>query len=83
MREGRTRSSISFNDSKGGCWRVVARWGREFPDQLPELTEVELAEVEDEATKEETQSLIGMTVLMPPGKGEDLEGVPLLTTKLQ
>ena len=53
----------------------------EFPDQPPELTEAELAEVEDEATKEEIQ-LIGMTVLVPPGRGDDLEDIPLLITKL-
>ena len=54
----------------------------EFPDQPPELTEAELAEVEDEATKEEIQRVIDMTVLMPPGKDDDLEDIPLLTTKL-
>ena len=54
----------------------------EFPDQPPELPEAELSEIEDEATKEEIQRLIGMTVLLPPGKNDDLEDIPLLTTKL-
>ena len=54
----------------------------EFPDQPPELPLAELAEIEDEATKEEIQRLIGMTVLLPPGKNDDLEDIPLLTTKL-
>ena len=56
--------------------------GLEFPDQPPELPEAELAEIEDEATKEEIQRLIGMTVLLPPAKHDDLEDIPLLTTKL-
>ena len=54
----------------------------EFPDQPPELPEAELSEIEDEATKEEIQRLIGMTVLLPPGKNDDFEDIPLLTTKL-
>ena len=54
----------------------------EFPDQPPDLPEAELSEIEDEATKEEIQRLIGMTILLPSGKNDDLEDIPLLTTKL-
>ena len=54
----------------------------ELPDQPPELSPEELADVEDEATVEEVQRLIGMEVLMRPEEGENMEEVPLLTTCL-
>ena len=54
----------------------------ELPDQPPEMSPEELADIEDEATVEEVQRLIGTEALMRPEEGENMEEVPLLTAKL-
>ena len=74
-REGdRARSSVRVVGMVvGGVLLEDGDESIELPDQRPELSPEEVADVEDEATVEEVQRLIGMQVLMRPKEIENMK----------
>ena len=54
----------------------------ERPKRMARSTPQKMQKTRSEKDEPEAASASSMTVLMPPGKDDDLDGIPLLTTKL-